>query len=311
MPTKQTSKLSGKTVTQRRLTDAGKEYYALYPTETAIKDTSNFFPITQGDFGRPIYGTFNKQMFDSMPENVKVKEYLNNKDQLGYSDSVLEKLAKTPPSEQWLKSQPRPQFPGITPGQAYGGMIPSYGFGSWIRDNSKTILGGATMLGGAALTAFSGGALAPVGIGLMASGAGQMVGGITENRQLKEQEAAQMQAAAAQGVSNQKINSMNIGQQRLQAYNSQQGNQSYSAFAANGGIIPSYGHSGSMMPKKKASGGYMEAAAGNPDVTIYANGGTHEENPYGGIPLGNRAKVEEGEVKVKLKRGDFIFPDRF
>jgi len=127
-----------------------------------------------------------------------------------YSDSMLKKLATAPPTEEWLKSQPRPQFPGLVPGQAYGGMIPSYGLGSWLRDNSKTLLGGATAVAGGALMATGFGA--PLGVGLMASGAQQMVGGIQENRQLKQSEQAQESAIKAQGIANKQMNSQMVGQ---------------------------------------------------------------------------------------------------
>jgi len=56
-----------------------------------------------------------------------------------------------------------------------------------------------------------------------------------------------------------------------------------------------------------ASGGYLEETRNNPDVTYFANGGSHGDNPNGGIPLGNKGKVEEGEIKWK----DYIFTNRF
>lgn len=42
------------------------------------------------------------------------------------------------------------------------------------------------------------------------------------------------------------------------------------------------------------------------ELTEYNAGDTHEENPYGGIPLGNDALVEEGETRWE----DYIFSDR-
>ena len=44
-------------------------------------------------------------------------------------------------------------------------------------------------------------------------------------------------------------------------------------------------------------------------LNSYKNGGTHETNPYGGIPLGN-ATVEEGETAVNLPDKKYIFSDR-
>lgn len=54
-----------------------------------------------------------------------------------------------------------------------------------------------------------------------------------------------------------------------------------------------------------ANGGYMEETRYNPDVTYFANGGTHEESSYGGIPLGKN-RVEEKEIRYK----DYIFSNR-
>lgn len=56
-----------------------------------------------------------------------------------------------------------------------------------------------------------------------------------------------------------------------------------------------------------ANGGYMEETRNNPDITYYANGGTHGENPNGGIPIGNKGLVEEDEVRYK----DYIFTNRY
>lgn len=45
------------------------------------------------------------------------------------------------------------------------------------------------------------------------------------------------------------------------------------------------------------------------NVTEFDTGGTHEQNPHGGIPQGNNS-VEQGEVKVRMPDGDYIFSDR-
>lgn len=42
-------------------------------------------------------------------------------------------------------------------------------------------------------------------------------------------------------------------------------------------------------------------AYGGNMTTIYENGGTHEENPNGGIPIGDNSLVEEGEVRFDYK----------
>ena len=51
-------------------------------------------------------------------------------------------------------------------------------------------------------------------------------------------------------------------------------------------------------------GGRMYNAGGMLDE--YNEGGTHEENPLGGIPVGKNARVEEGETRF----GDYIFSNR-
>jgi hypothetical protein len=62
-----------------------------------------------------------------------------------------------------------------------------------------------------------------------------------------------------------------------------------------GGAVDSY--SGSMGNRQYANGGQL---------TTYDNGGTHEQNPNGGIAVGNNATVEQGETKS----GDFVYSDR-
>jgi hypothetical protein len=53
----------------------------------------------------------------------------------------------------------------------------------------------------------------------------------------------------------------------------------------------------STLPEMFAEGG---------ELTEYQEGGTHEANPLGGIPVGNQALVEEGETRWQ----DYIFSDR-
>lgn len=64
----------------------------------------------------------------------------------------------------------------------------------------------------------------------------------------------------------------------------------------------------------KAYGGNVEE--GNvKDLVRFDEGGTHEQNPYGGLPIGtdnngNVNTVEEGETKFKFDDGDYVFSDR-
>lgn len=45
-------------------------------------------------------------------------------------------------------------------------------------------------------------------------------------------------------------------------------------------------------------------------LNSYNEGGLHEVNPLGGIPIGNNATVEQGETSFNNKDGKFIFSDR-
>lgn len=49
------------------------------------------------------------------------------------------------------------------------------------------------------------------------------------------------------------------------------------------------------------NGGKMCYTDGGQMTTVYENGGTHESNPYGGIPIGQNSLVEEGEVRFDYK----------
>lgn len=55
----------------------------------------------------------------------------------------------------------------------------------------------------------------------------------------------------------------------------------------------------------KAFGGRLNYAQGG-DLTEYKNGGTHEQNPNGGIPLMGNKRVEQGETR----NGNYIYSDR-
>jgi len=127
-----------------------------------------------------------------------------------------------------------------------------YGFGSWLGENAGNIIKTGA---GAALTAT--GVAAPIGIGLMASGATDMA-----TNTLTEDPNAQ------------------------------------AALRATGQVAGIAG--GAMMGKV----GY--AMGGNTKLSEFNNGGTHEENPNGGIPIGQNASVEQGETKWQ----DYIFSDR-
>lgn len=57
----------------------------------------------------------------------------------------------------------------------------------------------------------------------------------------------------------------------------------------------------------KANGGSF-MPINNEDITLFnSDGSTHEQSPYGGIPIGGKGVVEDGEVRY----GDYIFSNRF
>jgi hypothetical protein len=61
-----------------------------------------------------------------------------------------------------------------------------------------------------------------------------------------------------------------------------------------------------------ACGGKVHYAEGGgvQGLVEFAGGGTHEQNAYGGIPIGNGNSVEENETMVKLGKEDYVFSDR-
>ena len=158
-----------------------------------------------------------------------------------------------------------------------------YGFGSWLKKNAgwlAPVVGGvlAPLTGGASMAA---GAAIGSAVGAPISQAANM----DEAQALQEKQRQEM-----------------IQQQQTNNQLSQLPEQKqYSSTFANGGIISSY--QGGL-----SNGGGINQSSGLPNVTMYKNGGTHQQNPLGGVPLGKTGNsVEEGEVRF----GDYIFSNRF
>jgi hypothetical protein len=66
---------------------------------------------------------------------------------------------------------------------------------------------------------------------------------------------------------------------------------------------------------KHAQGGYIGRADVDKEVNSFDGGGTHEQNPLGGIPLGiggngKQNLVEEDETSYNFKNGKFIFSNK-
>ena len=67
--------------------------------------------------------------------------------------------------------------------------------------------------------------------------------------------------------------------------------------------------------ERYAQGGLIESQDNQSGLNRYDAGGTHEQNPYGGIPqgVGSNGKmntVEQGETSFKFGKQKFIFSDR-
>ena len=78
--------------------------------------------------------------------------------------------------------------------------------------------------------------------------------------------------------------------------------------------VSSYGYGGVMKDVYSMSGSLTDSTSFNEvnPITEYKGGGTHEQNPYGGIPLGNKARVESGEIRVDFpNEGSYIFSNKF
>jgi hypothetical protein len=62
-----------------------------------------------------------------------------------------------------------------------------------------------------------------------------------------------------------------------------------------------------LLQNPKAYGGEVQTQDGSAkDLVRFDEGGTHEQNPNGGLPIGNGNTVEEGETKI----GNYVFSDR-
>lgn len=64
-----------------------------------------------------------------------------------------------------------------------------------------------------------------------------------------------------------------------------------------------------------AAGGYTGAMSFDKNLNYFNNGGSHETNPYGGIPMGMGSNgkmntVEQGETTFNLPNGKYVFSNR-
>ena len=137
-----------------------------------------------------------------------------------------------------------------------------------------------------------------IGTGIGA-GVGALIGGISGS---KKENAANSQEMQMQQKLAQSNYDGQLNQNRLGSYNDSVNNPINP-------IAQGYAYGGTM-------GGEGTGMINSTDVNTFNEGGTHEQNPLGGIPQGIGANgqpntVEENEVKVKLgKDNSYIFSDR-
>jgi hypothetical protein len=161
-------------------------------------------------------------------------------------------------------------------GSMLSGLIPT------TKSDGTTSIGGSTAQG--ALKGFSAGAaLGPIG---MIGGAA--IGGLTSLLQAKQQQEAEQEALLAKQneTSRNTLANMQYG-------------------VANASNLP------------MAMGGMINPITDSKvgDFSNFAAGGTHEQNPYGGIPQGYNSQgklrtVEQDESAFKFSDGKYIFSNR-
>jgi hypothetical protein len=161
-------------------------------------------------------------------------------------------------------------------GGMLGGLIPTN------KQNGNVSVGGSTAQGAMKGLA-AGAALGPIGMG-----AGALIGGVSSLLQAKKQQQAEEEARI---------------EQQNQTSRSTLANMQYGV--ANSSNLPmAYG--GNVNPIGQVPVG---------DFSNFGAGGTHEQNPNGGIPQGYNAQgqlrtVEQGESGFKFKDGKYIFSNR-
>ena len=151
--------------------------------------------------------------------------------------------------------------------------------------NNKKPDGAALIAGGAAKGAMAGAQFGPWGAaigGVVGGAAGVMkkIGGDAEyEAQLSEARTADNNAYLSETEVNTGLNSI-----------------------AGGTTV------GKSLDQTYAEGGEMYSNGGG--INVINEGGTHEENPLGGVPMGNGNLVEEGEVTFDYNGHKYVISDR-
>lgn len=96
-----------------------------------------------------------------------------------------------------------------------------------------------------------------------------------------------------------------ISADHIKDYLKKEGSPEYYTGLKEAGLTDELANGGNVKPQDN---GIVDRTINKPDMTYYQSGGsTHQESPYGGIPIGNKGKVEDGEFRY----GDYIFSNRF
>ena len=201
-------------------------------------------------------------------------------------------------------------------------QLPQYGLGSWLQENAGTI--------GCVVGAGLGTLIAPgIGTSIGASIGGAIGGGIQKSDANKDADALLAQQNKDAQASQQAAQQAQARQAYAAQFNSMNPHVQYSnQFAcggkmSNGGIIYTQMANGGILTQApvgkfsttkksgkgfvKSDGGLLNSTTGIDGVTVYNTGGTHQQNPNGGIPVGKYGTVEQDEVRV----GKYIFSNRF
>jgi len=227
--------------------------------------------------------------------------------------------------------------------KAMGGAIPTYGLGSWIGQDSEgenpnldrfNVASGAIGAGAGVASQFVGslgkgkgasagsGALqglaagsmfGPIGMGIGALAGGAM--GLIQHRQQQQAE----RGALRQQRTEQLLNNLPEQQEYLMAYGGK-----LRPIELKNGIKEEMEHTKSKKVARRIAKEHLEEhpdyysklkkaglADSYPMGGSIDNGGTHEQNPLGGVPIGNKGLVEEGEYIWESPNGKYVFSNRY
>jgi hypothetical protein len=266
----------------------------------------------KGDLDSNRFNMFRKGVYDIREGNPFTQEHLNKSKEFLKDDHSFQRLLEQTGDDNYIEmmniiamnktdNQFQAKYGGrfnpVSMDYSWGGMMEqSQGAGlagmgagmlsQFIPQQNKQ---GFTSVGGSAASGALKGASMGAAFGPIGMGAGALIGGIGSALGAKKAQNEEMEQYTEMSNLNSRnqLASMNYGQ----------------AQASN---LP------------MAMGGPMNPLTTDTPLNSYSyftEGGTHESNPYGGIPQGHTGNgtprnVEEGEGKFKFSDGDYIFSNR-